>query len=148
VKTFYYIFATGFGAGYSPIAPGTAGSILATAIAFFVFEGNTLYISAAAIIWFGAGTISASFIERERQTKDPQFIVVDEMVGMWVSLILVPLSWWAYLIAFVFFRFFDIVKPFPVNATQNLHGGMGVMLDDIVAGIYAFICVHLVLLFI
>jgi phosphatidylglycerophosphatase A len=148
VKTLYYVIATGLGAGYSPIAPGTAGSILALAMAFFVFGGNTLYILAAAIILFGTGTISASFIERARQTKDPQFIVADEMVGMWISLILVKLSWWAYLIAFVFFRFFDIVKPFPVNTTQNLHGGLGIMLDDIVAGLYALVCVHLVLLFI
>ena len=147
MKTIYYIIATGFGAGYSPIAPGTAGSILAVAMAFFVFGGNTLYILTAAIILFGAGTISATFIEVQRQTKDPQFIVADEMVGMWISLILVKLSWWAYLIAFVFFRFFDIVKPFPVNATQNLHGGMGIMLDDVIAGIYALICIHLVLLF-
>lgn len=148
MKTLYYIIATGFGAGYSPIAPGTAGSILAVTTAFFVLGGNTLYILAAATILFGAGTISANFIEIQRQTKDPQFIVADEMVGMWISLIFVKLSWWTYLIAFVFFRFFDIVKPFPVNAAQDLHGGMGIMLDDVVAGLYALVCVHLVLLFI
>lgn len=147
MKLFYYTIATGFGAGYSPIAPGTAGSILALALAFWVFGGNTLYIIIATIVFFAAGTVSASFIEKDRKTKDPQLVVVDEMVGMWISLLLVPSLWWSYLIAFIFFRLFDVVKPFPVNTVQNLHGGIGIMLDDVIAGIYALICTHLILHF-
>jgi phosphatidylglycerophosphatase A len=147
MKIFYYTIATGFGVGYSPIAPGTAGSILAAALAFFVFGGNTLSIIIVTIMFFGAGTASASNIEIESKIKDPQFIVADEMVGMWISLILVPHLWWTYMVAFLFFRLFDVVKPFPVNTMQNLDGGIGIMLDDVMAGIYSLICIHVVLLF-
>lgn len=148
MKFFYYVIATGFGVGYSSIAPGTAGSLLALALAFIIFRGNTSYIIIAAVVFAAAGVFSASFIEKERKTKDPQLIVVDEMVGMWISLILVPYLWWAYLVAFLFFRLFDVVKPFPVNEVQDLHGGIGIMLDDVIAGIYALICTHLILLLI
>jgi phosphatidylglycerophosphatase A len=147
MKPLYYTIATGFGVGYSPIAPGTAGSILALVLAFFLFRGDALYLIIATIVLAGAGIMSASFMEKERKIKDPQLVVVDEMVGMWISLLLVPCLWWSYLIAFVFFRLFDVVKPFPVNSVQNIHGGIGIMLDDVIAGIYALICTHLILHF-
>ena len=91
--------------------------------------------------------MSASFIEKERKTKDPQLVVVDEIVGMWISLLLVPCLWWTYLVALMFFRLFDVLKPFPVNTVQDLRGGIGIMLDDVIAGIYALICIHLILQF-
>lgn len=147
MKFLYYSIATGFGVGYSRIAPGTAGSILALTLAFFVFRGSFTYIILAALIFALAGIVSASFIEKERKTKDPQLVVVDEMVGMWISLLLVPTFWWTYLLAFVFFRLFDILKPFPINRVQKLHGGIGIMMDDVIAGSYALICTHLILQF-
>lgn len=143
MKILYYSIATGFGVGYSPLAPGTAGSILAVLIAYFLFEGNSVYLLAAAIIFFIIGVATGSFVEREQESKDPSIVVVDEMVGMWISLLFVPCKWWSFLIAFALFRLFDVLKPFPANRCQKLKGGWGIMMDDVIAGAYALIGTHL-----
>lgn len=146
MRVIYYTLGTGFGLGYSPIAPGTAGSILATLVAFFVIKGNAPYLIIAIIVIFTIGVIASSFIEKEREIKDPSLVVIDEIVGMWISVLFIPHVWWSFLIAFALFRFFDVVKPFPANNLQKLHGGLGIMIDDVIAGVYALISTHLILL--
>lgn len=146
MRVIYYTLGTGFGLGYSPIAPGTAGSILATLVAFFVIKGNAPYLIIATIVIFTVGVIASSFIEKEREIKDPSLVVIDEIVGMWISVLFIPHVWWSFLIAFALFRFFDVVKPFPANNLQKLHGGLGIMIDDVIAGVYALISTHLILL--
>lgn len=147
MRFFHYTIASGLGLGYSPVAPGTAGSLLALGIAFYLLHGSTIFLLILTIVIFFAGTLSATYVEKDSQKHDPSLVVVDEMIGMWISLLLVPHIWWAYLIAFALFRFFDIVKPFPINSLQNLPDGWGIMLDDVGAGIYALIATHIILLF-
>lgn len=146
IKNFHYVIATGFGLGYSPIAPGTAGSLLALLIAFFIFEGNYIFLTVATIIFFGIGIVSATFVEKEKGTEDPSLVVIDEIVGMWIGLLFIPPLWWMFLISFLLFRLFDILKPFPINAAQKLSNGWGIMMDDVLAGLYTLVSMHLLLL--
>lgn len=139
------IIATGFGLGHLPWAPGTYGSLLALGIAFFFFNANVFLLIGVSVLVLGLGTWSSTVVENKSGETDPSCIVVDEMVGMWIGLIGVPLHWKYYLISFLFFRFFDIVKSFPANRMQNIAGGWGVMLDDVVAGAYTLLLVQLLM---
>jgi len=152
------------GVGFIPIAPGTFGSVVGIGLWAIVRGGvlamlwplagrnnlNLLHISygliAAQLICVVVvtlvGTWAASRVERLHGAKDPQKVVVDEVAGQFIALIAVPIqfeSWWTIIIAFLLFRFFDIVKPYPARMFENLHGGLGIMADDVVAGIYAAI---------
>lgn len=131
--------ATGCFSGYSPIAPGTAGSALALLIFWLIPGLRGIVLLSVCIITFFIGVWSATQVEKMEQEKDSGIIVIDEMVGMWLSLLYLPVGmhmiWWAG--AFLLFRLFDIIKPFPAGRSQNLPGGWGVMLDDVFAGIYA-----------
>jgi phosphatidylglycerophosphatase A len=148
MRSVHYTIATGFGLGYSPIAPGTAGSILALLVAYFLMQDNPVYLIVATIICFGIGIVSATFVEKDRGIEDPSLVVVDEIVGMWISLLFIPIVWWMYLIAFLLFRLFDVVKPFPVDSAQKLSRGWGIMMDDVLAGVYALIVMHIIILII
>jgi phosphatidylglycerophosphatase A len=91
------------------------------------------------------GTWAASRTERLSARKDPGKVVIDEVVGQFIALIPVPFvlgtAWWAAILSFVFFRFFDIVKPYPARRLESLESGLGIMADDVVAGVYAGIVV-------
>ena len=132
------LIATAFGAGYSPIAPGTAGSAVALVILWLVpFSQLGLIVFFLAVTFFG--TWAAQVVEAAVGGKDPGVIVVDEVAGMTLSVLVVPLTVPVLLAGFVLFRVFDVLKPFPANRLQALHGGVGVMIDDLVAGLYALI---------
>ncbi|MBI1845367.1 MAG: phosphatidylglycerophosphatase A [Candidatus Rokubacteria bacterium] len=128
--------ATVLGAGYSPVAPGTAGSVVALAILWLV-----PFSRAALVGWLVAvtvaGTLAAHRAERLLGVKDPGAIVIDEVAGMTLSVLALPRTPAVLLTAFVLFRLFDVVKPFPARASQRLGGGVGVMIDDLIAGAYA-----------
>jgi phosphatidylglycerophosphatase A len=130
------IIGTFFFTGYSPVAPGTAGSIAAL-IPLFIFSGIGYWgLTVLIAVGLGAGVYASSRFER-LLGDDPQIIVIDEAVGMWVTLLFVPLTP-AWLIAgLVLFRLFDILKPFPIRKLEKYPNGWGVMLDDVGAGIYA-----------
>lgn len=149
VPLFHNIISTGFGAGYCPKAPGTAGALLATLLwyAYATAAGDgavTTVVTAALIVVFTVlGTWSATVAERY-WGRDPGRVVVDEMVGVWIALLAAPsaTSAWGYgVAAFVLFRFFDIVKPLGIRALEKLPGGYGIMADDILAGIYSAIVI-------
>jgi phosphatidylglycerophosphatase A len=128
--------ASAGGAGYSPIAPGTAGSAVALAILWLVpFSPLGLAVFLLAVL--AAGTWAADEAERLLGRKDPGVIVIDEVAGMTVSVLALPRTAAVLIAAFVLFRIFDVVKPFPANASQRLGGGVGVMVDDLIAGAYA-----------
>ena len=91
------------------------------------------------------GVWSGSEIEREKG-KDPQIVVIDEVVGQWIALLLVPQTMIWFAVSFLLFRFFDILKPWPINQLQSLPGGWGIMIDDVLAGIYANIIIQLILI--
>ena len=147
MRRFHYLVATGFGSGYSPTAPGTAGTILAWLAAFFLFRGDmALLISATALVTI-VGTISADYVEKDNGSTDPSIVVVDEIAGMWLGMWFLPVDIIPCLIAFGLFRLFDVTKLFPINHLQNLPGGWGIVLDDIGAGIYTMMVMQLLYYF-
>ena len=132
--------ATWFGAGYSPFAPGTAGSLAALVIAIALHEyagaTNWHFLVMAALL-FPPATWAASVTARAKNLKDPQIVVVDEVLGQWITLAGArTLNWKSYLAAFALFRLFDIWKPAPVRQLEGLPGGLGINADDMVAGVY------------
>jgi phosphatidylglycerophosphatase A len=129
--------ATGFGSGYLPVAPGTAGSLVGLAL-FWPMAGLPFgWIAAATAVVFLLGVASATSVARQVGLEDPGLVVVDEIVGMWISLFFVPFTPVNILAAFLLFRFMDIVKPYPARDLEHLREGWGIMADDVMAGIYA-----------
>lgn len=140
------IIATGFGSGFSPVAPGTAGALLACliwwALSLCLAPSVLLVVTAALVVVFTfAGVWSANRLE-PYWGEDPSRIVVDEMVGVWIPLLAAGGdNLWYALAAFVLFRFFDILKPLGIRRMEALPGGIGVMMDDILSGIYSLILI-------
>jgi len=132
--------ATGLGTGYAPLAPGTAGSALTVLILWglpFSRVGLVVFL----VLVTAGGTWAAQRAERLIGEKDPGVIVIDEVAGMTLSVVALPLTVPVLATAFVLFRLFDIVKPFPARASQRVAGGLGVMIDDLIAGLYALAAV-------
>ena len=132
--------ATGLGAGYSPVAPGTAGSALTVLILWAVPFSRAGLVVFLVLVTAG-GTWAAHRAERLVGEKDPGVIVIDEVAGMTLSVLTLPLTLPVLAAAFLLFRLFDIVKPFPAHVSQRLPGGLGVMTDDLIAGLYALAAV-------
>ena len=128
--------ATCFGVGYVPFAPGTVGSIAGLAL-WAMFSNSTWAQFGAIALTFGAGVWAASVAERHFAATDPGPVVIDEVMGMLVTLFLVPVNWAGALLGFGWFRLFDVIKPYPANRFERLSGGVGVMADDLMAAIYA-----------
>ena len=137
-----FIASLGF-TGYSPLAPGTVGSALTLIVLWFV-DFTWLGAIIAASILFLIGVWVSTIAERE-WGHDARRINVDEAVGMIITLIVSEKQISIYIVAFVLFRIFDVLKPFPINISQKLPAGWGVMIDDVIAGIYGSII--LVILF-
>jgi phosphatidylglycerophosphatase A len=130
------LVATVGGAGRSPIAPGTVASIITVIVLAVVPFTRTALVGFFVIVMLG-GLWASSHAERLLGGKDPGAIVVDEVAGMTLSVLLLPLTPTVLALAFVLFRVCDIVKPFPAAQSQRLRGGLGVMVDDLIAGLYA-----------
>lgn len=138
--------ATGACSGYLPKAPGTWGSVVG--VMLWLGLRNLAIGPYAGVVaaLFVLGTIAAGAAEKIVDRGDPGLVVIDEIVGQLIALALAPAHPGAVVAGFALFRFFDILKPFPVGwLDQHIHGGMGIMLDDVVAGLYAFIILQLVL---
>lgn len=136
--------------GLCPIAPGTAGSaaalVLFAALRYAVPPPASPAVEVAAILAiFAAGCWAGSEAERHYGRTDPGAVVLDEVLGMLMTLALIPVSWKGALLGFLLFRAFDIVKPFPARQCERLHGGLGIMADDAVAGIYGNLALRLIL---
>ena len=133
------LVATGFGAGWLPLMPGSWGSLAALPCAWAIRSlGGTTALAAAAVITFALGWWAAGRVARARGEHDPGFIVIDEIAAQWLVLLAAPLDWRAYAAAFLLFRLFDITKPWPAGLVERrVAGGLGIMLDDIVAAAYA-----------
>ena len=146
LKKFKYIIATGFGVGYFPLIPGSAGSLFA--LLLFVFIPLNAYIwLIISIFMFFIGIWTSGVVEKDKG-NDPGIVVIDEYVGQWISLLFLPRILWIFVAGFIIFRILDIIKPFPAADLEEIEGGSGIMLDDIIAGIYTNIALHLILLFI
>jgi phosphatidylglycerophosphatase A len=138
-----------FGAGALPGPKGTWGSLAALPFAwliYYFFQNEGLFV--ASIICFFIGIIVVDFYVKRTKTKDPSFAVIDEVAGQWISLVVLnQATLVGFLIGFLFFRFFDILKPTPCRMLEKLPNGLGVMADDMVAGIYAAICLYVIQLY-
>jgi len=129
--------ATGLGSGYSPVAPGTAGSLVGLALFWAVHHLPLVAQAAATVVMFAVGVVAAGHVARRLRIEDPGVVVADEVAGMWVSLLGLPLTGVTAAAAFVLFRIFDVFKPYPARDLERLPGGWGIMCDDVMAGIYA-----------
>lgn len=139
------LIATGVYSGYSPIWPGTAGSIPAWLVAFLLIRGHTPILVAVTVVTFCVSVWSAGKAE-QTMGRDAKKIVIDEWAGMFLALLFVPYSLGNYLIAFFAFRAFDVVKLPPAAQAENLPGGWGVTMDDVVAGVQANVVTQLVII--
>jgi phosphatidylglycerophosphatase A len=135
------IISTWFGCGRSPFAPGTVGSAAAIGIAIVLqrYAGfGPVHFAVLALLLLAPATWAAGVSARAAKLEDPQFVVVDEVIGQWISLAGARmLNWKSFLAAFALFRLFDIWKPPPVRQLERLPGGLGINADDVMAGVYA-----------
>jgi phosphatidylglycerophosphatase A len=131
-------------AGYFPVAPGTAGSAVGVLADRILVHTLTPWLHGAVILVVClVGAAAADAVEKKTEGKDPSLVVVDELAGMLLAVYLISLSWLGLLVAFVVFRLFDIVKPFPCRQAEKLEGGVGIMADDLVAGLYTNLLLRL-----
>jgi len=122
--------------GYLPVAPGTWGSLVSAVFVAFLNPSSTVQ-AVLIVIGFVIGTISSTVAERVIGRTDSGHIVIDEFIGFFVSVVYLPQTYGYFIAAFFLFRFFDILKPFPIRqAERTLKGGFGIMTDDVLAGIY------------
>jgi len=136
--------ATALGVGYVPVAPGTFGSAVGLLL-WFVLPSSPIAQAAAIVVVCVVGSWSGSVAERHFGRVDPGHVVVDEVAGMLVTLFLVPVGWIGAIAGFFLFRISDIVKPYPANRLERLPGGIGIMADDVMAGVYANLALRLTL---
>jgi phosphatidylglycerophosphatase A len=140
--------ATVFGLGYIPLFPGTFGSLFAVALSLpLIFINSKLSFTAPLFLLLfslAAGFPAVSRLLEGSEDKDPQWIIIDEVAGQSLAILLSPSTLYSYLGAFVLFRVFDILKPFPINRLEKLRGAWGVMTDDLLAGVFAGSIVFLI----
>ena len=141
-----HLLALGFGSGLSPKAPGTFGTLAAIPPYLLLAQLPQPYYLLAIAAAFGLGVYLCGYTSRALGVHDHPGIVWDEFVGFWITMIAVPTDWAWILAGFVLFRFFDIVKPWPVRiADKKMKSGFGIMFDDVLAGIYALIGLQIAL---
>lgn len=136
------VLATWFGCGLSPIAPGTVGTLAALPLWLLVRGGGPWVVFAAAVVVTLVGVWSAGVVARVDAMKDPQIVVIDEVAGVLFALAGAPQSAAGIVGAVLLFRVFDMTKPFPARRAENLPGGWGIVVDDVVAGLQAAVVVR------
>jgi phosphatidylglycerophosphatase A len=140
------LVATGFGSGYSPFAPGTAGSAVGLLL-FWPLSRLPLALQiAATVAVLVIGVAAATRVARRVGLEDPGLVVVDEVVGQWITLVSLPLTPLTAAAGFFLFRVMDVVKPWPARQLEHLRAGYGIMADDVMAGIYAQLALRVLLL--
>ncbi len=145
-----WTLGTFFGVGLLRPGPGTYGSIAALLLwmgaAWLAVPHLAIATAVAALAALLIGIPAASTVEKESGGSDPQHVVLDEVVGQWVALIGISPTWRHAVAALLLFRLFDITKPPPARQFDRMHGGFGIMMDDVAAGVYALILGHLLML--
>lgn len=132
--------------GYFPVAPGTVGSAAGLLVYALVgFFKSPLLDVGTIVTLFAAGVWAGTVAERYFGGIDPGPIVIDEVVGMLITLLFVPVGWAGALLGFFLFRVFDVIKPYPAGRLEQLHGGLGVMADDAMAAVYANVTLRVVI---
>lgn len=143
INFFEKFIGSGFFTGYSPIVSGTVGSIAAVLIYLIPGFEQLIIIIPAIIIFLVYGIYLGNKFEVE-YGKDPAQCTVDEVVGTWISLVALPKTIGIIIVAFLIWRILDIIKPPPARGLEKLKGGLGIMIDDVVSGIYTLIIMHLI----
>lgn len=138
------VIGTTFGSGYSPVAPGTAGAAVVIGVLWFLPLPSTVISVHLIALFFFIGVWAATLCEN-RWGADPGRVNWDEAVGMMISIIALPKTPAIYGGAFLIFRLFDVLKPFPVNRAERLPAGWGIMIDDVIAGLYTNIVLQILL---
>ena len=152
MNTVYKFLATAMGFGYSPFAPGTAGTLIGIVLLYpiYLWQPELPYFSwgliIATVIFYFVGVYCADQLEPE-WGNDPSKIVLDEVIGVWITVLFIPITLQWMILAFILFRFFDILKPLGIRKLDNIKNGHGVMLDDVLAGIYANIVLQIIVYF-
>ena len=144
IKRFVLFFATGFGVGYSPIVPGTLGTLITIPIYYFLSTIQTPIYEVTLVAFFFLSLWVSEKAEIFFGKKDDPRIVIDEMMGFLITMLWVPKIALFIIIGFFLFRFFDIVKPPPIRLVERAKGGFGVVLDDVVAGVYSNIILQII----
>ena len=150
IKT-WKILLSGFGSGWLPLAPGTWGAAVAILMVWPLVALPTIWITpiltVLILIFLWIGVKGSNLVEAE-WGDDPKQTVIDEMIGVWSAILGMPLTWPWLLGGFVLFRFFDIAKPLGIRQLEAIKGGWGIMLDDVLAGVYANLVLQVVILII
>ncbi|MFK8009817.1 MAG: phosphatidylglycerophosphatase A [Saprospiraceae bacterium] len=152
MKSLHKLNATVLGAGYSPFAPGTMGALVGILVLFLIkwqqpeLQYFTWGLLLATIVFTLLGVWSTNELESE-WGKDPSKVVVDELIGVWIAVLWIPIETQWLILGFILFRFFDILKPLGIRRLESIKGGWGVMLDDLGAGIYANIVLQIIVYF-
>ena len=137
-----FVLATGFGSGYSPFAPGTAGSAVGVAfvwgMSFLALPGQIVSVLIVTVL----SMIAADIVAKATGLKDPGLIVADEIAGMMVTMIAIPFTLTNVLLGFILFRVMDVVKPPPARQFEHFKGGIGIVADDLMAGVYAHLALR------
>jgi phosphatidylglycerophosphatase A len=144
-----HLLAFGFGAGKSPVAPGTFGTLVGIPFYLMMTGLNLWQYILVTVVLFVVGIWICHYSSKKMGVHDHPGIVWDEIVGYLVTMIAAPSGWLWIVIGFVLFRFFDILKPWPIRAIdKGVSGGFGIMLDDILAGLFALLILQLIAYFI
>lgn len=142
-----HCLAFGFGAGLSPVAPGTAGTLVAIPLWWLLAQTGFWGYLIGTLLVIAVGPFLCGKTSRDMGVHDHGGIVWDEIAGFLITMWLAPVTWWAAVMGFALFRLFDIWKPWPIRLLdEKVHGGLGIMVDDLLAGVYALLVLQLVLL--
>ena len=144
MKFIAYCIATFAGIGYFPFASGTAATAAGIGAAYLVVANQGLYFGLLGLM-FAVGVIACGYVEKDLGKADPGIAVIDEVVGVWIALWGLPLTAPVMICGFFLFRAFDMFKIYPINRLEALPGGWGIMLDDVMAGLYTQLTLQLAL---
>lgn len=147
MKKINWLIATFFGIGKLPWAPGTFASLAAVPLFYPLINDPPLHAAVLVVVYF-AGVYAAGQAEKDMKEKDPSCVVIDEVLGMGVAMLWVPVivgipQWPFVVMAVILFRIFDIWKPYPIRRLEKFPGGWGIMTDDLLAGFYARIWIQI-----
>jgi phosphatidylglycerophosphatase A len=144
-----FLFTAGY-SGYFPVAPGTAGTMVGVLLYAGLYVAFGRWSAVATEVFVALALYPALKLcvagERFFGRKDPSQVVVDEVLGFLVAVLGFPFKWEIVALAFVLFRFFDILKPWPIGRSQRIKGGMGILIDDLLAGVYTNVVIRMLLL--
>jgi phosphatidylglycerophosphatase A len=140
------ILSSWFGTGLSPVAPGTCGTLAAVPLVILA-QASSMATGILILVGCTAAALwSSNKTEEMLGSNDPSVVVIDEAAGFLLTMIFLPFSWAALCLGFILFRFFDILKPFPIKRLERLGHGFGIVLDDLLAGLYAYAAARIILL--